>query len=70
MKHGHSLSAPRTWMRARRPTEIDWITGAVVREAEKAGIAVPIHETLYRLVRARESAWVGREDGQKNGEGE
>lgn len=44
-------------VRARRPTEIDWITGAVVREAAQLGIAVPIHETLYRLVKARESGW-------------
>jgi len=44
-------------VRARRPTEIDWITGAVVREAAEAGVAVPIHETLYRLVKARESGW-------------
>ncbi len=44
-------------VRAQRPTEIDWITGAVVREAAQAGIAVPIHETLYRLVKARESGW-------------
>ena len=44
-------------VRAQRPTEIDWITGAVVREAAEAGVAVPIHETLYRLVKARESGW-------------
>jgi len=44
-------------VRAQRPTEIDWITGAVVREAAQLGIAVPIHETLYRLVKARESGW-------------
>lgn len=44
-------------VRARRPTEIDWITGAVVREAAAAGMAVPIHETMYRLVKAREASW-------------
>ncbi len=44
-------------VRAQRPTEIDWITGAIVREAAKAGVAVPIHEVLYRLVKARESGW-------------
>ncbi len=44
-------------VRARRSTEIDWITGSVVREARKTGIAVPIHETLYRLVKAREASW-------------
>jgi 2-dehydropantoate 2-reductase len=44
-------------VRSKRPTEIDWITGAIVREAGKAGLAVPIHEALYRLVRALESSW-------------
>ncbi|MAF83223.1 MAG: 2-dehydropantoate 2-reductase [Gammaproteobacteria bacterium] len=44
-------------VRARRLTEIDWITGAVVREATEVGVPVPIHETLYRLVKARESGW-------------
>ncbi len=45
-------------VRAKRLTEIDWITGAIVREAEKAGIAAPINETLYRLVKGKESSWV------------
>lgn len=44
-------------VRARRLTEIDWITGAVVREAAKAGVPAPIHQSLYRLVKGREAAW-------------
>ncbi|MDR2837673.1 MAG: hypothetical protein LBV49_03755, partial [Azonexus sp.] len=44
-------------VRARRLTEIDWITGAIVRAARDAGVAVPISETLYRLVKAREASW-------------
>lgn len=44
-------------VRNRRLTEVDWITGAIVREAKKAGIAAPHHETLYRLVKALESSW-------------
>lgn len=43
--------------RARRLTEIDWITGAIVREAEKAGVATPINQTLYRLVKGKETGW-------------
>jgi 2-dehydropantoate 2-reductase len=42
---------------ARRPTEIEHITGALVREAERLGVAVPLHLTLYRLVRGREASW-------------
>jgi 2-dehydropantoate 2-reductase len=41
---------------AGRPTEIDLITGALVREAERAGVPVPLHEALFALVRAKELA--------------
>jgi 2-dehydropantoate 2-reductase len=44
---------------ARRPTEIDAITGALVREAERLGEAVPLHAAMYRLVKAREASWTG-----------
>jgi 2-dehydropantoate 2-reductase len=44
-------------IRARRLTEIDWITGSIVREAARAGVPAPINETLYRLVKARETSW-------------
>jgi len=44
-------------VRNKRLTEIDWITGAIVREAKKAGVAAPYHETLYRLVKAFETSW-------------
>jgi 2-dehydropantoate 2-reductase len=42
---------------AQRPTEIDHITGALVREAERRGVPVPLHTALYRLVKAREASW-------------
>lgn len=44
-------------VRNRRLTEVDWITGAIVREASKAAVPAPYHETLYRLVKALESSW-------------
>jgi 2-dehydropantoate 2-reductase len=43
--------------RNKRLTEVDWITGALVREARKANIPAPYHETLYRLIKAREASW-------------
>jgi len=42
---------------ARRRTEIEHITGALVREAERLRVPVPLHLALYRLVRAREASW-------------
>jgi 2-dehydropantoate 2-reductase len=42
---------------AHRPTEIDLITGALVREAARNGVGVPLHTALYRLVKAKEASW-------------
>jgi 2-dehydropantoate 2-reductase len=42
---------------ARRPTEIELITGALVREAERLHVPVPLHTALYRLVKAKEASW-------------
>ena len=49
--------------RNKQLTEIDWITGSIVREAKKAGVAAPYHETLYRLVKAYELSWSQKEGG-------
>ena len=43
-------------VRSGRPTEVDFITGALVREAAKHDVPVPLHKAMYRLVKARESA--------------
>ena len=42
---------------AHRPTEVDQITGALVREAVRLGVDVPLHTAMYRLVKAREASW-------------
>jgi 2-dehydropantoate 2-reductase len=39
------------------PTEVEFITGALVREAARVGVAVPLSTAMYRLVRAREASW-------------
>jgi 2-dehydropantoate 2-reductase len=44
-------------VRSRRATEVDFITGSLVREADRAGVPVPLHTAMYRLVKARESAY-------------
>jgi len=43
---------------AKRPTEVDQISGALVREAERLGVPAPLHTALYRLVKAREASWL------------
>lgn len=42
-----------------RRTEIDAITGAVLRAADRGRIPVPLNRALYALVRAREAAQIG-----------
>jgi 2-dehydropantoate 2-reductase len=42
---------------ARRPTEVEFITGALVREARRVGVEVPLSTAMYRLVRGREASW-------------
>ncbi|MFL5951576.1 MAG: ketopantoate reductase family protein [Gaiellaceae bacterium] len=42
---------------ARRPTEVELINGALVREAEERGVEAPLQTAVYRLVRAREASY-------------
>ena len=42
---------------AHRPTEIELITGSLVRAAQYAGVPVPLHTALYRLVKAKEASY-------------
>jgi 2-dehydropantoate 2-reductase len=42
---------------ARRPTELELINGALVREAGRVGVQVPLHTAIYRLVKAREAGY-------------
>ena len=44
-------------VQAHRRTEVDHITGALVREAERLGVEVPLQTSMYRLVKAREASW-------------
>jgi 2-dehydropantoate 2-reductase len=42
---------------AGRPTEVELINGSLVREAEQAGVEVPLQSALYALVRGREASY-------------
>jgi 2-dehydropantoate 2-reductase len=55
---GHYAHVPSMLedVRSGRPTEVDFITGALVREAGRHGVPVPLHTAMYRLVKARECA--------------
>ena len=42
---------------AERQTEIELITGSLVREAGRQQVPVPLHSLLYALVRGKEASW-------------
>ena len=44
-------------VRRHLPTEIDFLSGAIAREAERAGVPAPLHTAMYRLIKAKEAAW-------------
>ncbi len=48
-------------VRRRAATEVDFLNGAIAREAERAGVPAPLHTALYRLVKGKEAGW--RESG-------
>lgn len=38
-------------------TEVDFLGGAIAREAARAGVPAPLHTALYRLIKAKEESW-------------
>jgi 2-dehydropantoate 2-reductase len=42
---------------AHRQTEIELITGSLVREAERHGVRVPLQTALYALVKGKQDSW-------------
>ncbi len=49
-------------VRHRLPTEVDFLGGAIAREAQRAGVAAPLHTALYRLIKAKEASWVWKNE--------
>ncbi len=49
---------------AQRHTEVDLITGALVREAERHGVPVPLHTAMYSLVKGKEASWDASDNGE------
>jgi 2-dehydropantoate 2-reductase len=44
-------------VQAQHPTEVEFITGALVAEAARLNVEVPLSTAMYRLVRGREASW-------------
>jgi 2-dehydropantoate 2-reductase len=51
-------------IRHRMPTEVDFLSGAIAREAERGGAAAPLHASMYRLIKAKEASWTFTEENR------
>lgn len=48
-------------------TEVDYLGGAIAREAKRLGVPAPLNTTLYRLIKGKEASWTYQPKGQKAG---
>jgi 2-dehydropantoate 2-reductase len=39
------------------PTEVDFLSGAIAREARRAGVAAPLHTAVFQLIKGKEASW-------------
>lgn len=44
-------------IRHQLPTEVEFLSGAIAREAERTGVSAPMHTAVYRLIKGREASW-------------
>jgi 2-dehydropantoate 2-reductase len=44
-------------VRHQSATEVDFLSGAIAREAQRAGVPAPLHTAVYRLIKGKEAAW-------------
>ena len=51
-------------VRHRFLTEVDFLSGAIAREAERAGVAAPLHMAIYRLIRGKEEGWTFQDENR------
>jgi 2-dehydropantoate 2-reductase len=42
---------------ARRPTEVDFMNGAIVQWGERAGVPTPLNRALWELIKGLEESW-------------
>jgi 2-dehydropantoate 2-reductase len=46
------------------PTEVDFLSGAIAREAQRAGVAAPLHTAVYRLLKGKEASWTFQQENK------
>ena len=51
-------------VRHQLPTEVYFLSGAIAREAQRAGVAAPLHTAVYRLIKAKEASWTFKDENR------
>ena len=51
-------------VRNQSPTEIDFLSGAIAREAARAGVEAPLHTAVYRLIKGKEAGWTFKDENR------
>jgi 2-dehydropantoate 2-reductase len=44
-------------VRNQLPTEVGFLSGAIAREAARAGVAAPLHTAVFQLLKGKEASW-------------
>jgi 2-dehydropantoate 2-reductase len=52
-------------VRHQLPTEVDFLSGAIAREAQRAGVSAPLHTAVYRLIKGKEASWIFKDENQE-----
>src|SRR6266487_4511274 len=51
-------------VRRQLATEVDFLSGAIAREAQRTGVPAPLHTAVYRLIRAKEESWSFKDENK------
>ena len=51
-------------VRRQQPTEVDFLSGAIAREAKRSGTPAPLHTAIFRLIKGKEAAWTFRDENK------
>jgi 2-dehydropantoate 2-reductase len=54
--YGHKASMLQD-VEARRPTEVDWLNGGIVRVGREHGVPTPLNDAIWALVKGVEQSW-------------
>jgi 2-dehydropantoate 2-reductase len=46
------------------PTEVDFLSGAIAREAKRAGVPAPLHTAVYQLIKGKEASWAFQDENK------